>query len=76
MHLACAVGSRTVAILQSPSFDHWGPPEDGVWVYEPRGASAEEVLKVCLAKIRSTTSSWGDSLETRGDGFFKPSLTA
>ena len=45
MHLACAVGSRTVAIFQSSSFDHWGPPEDGVWVYEPGGASAGEVLK-------------------------------
>ena len=52
MHLACAVGSRTVAILQSPSFDHWGPPEDGVWVYEPRGASAGEVLSLsCQNKV-------------------------
>ena len=26
MHLACALGTRTVAIFQNPNFDHWAPP--------------------------------------------------
>ena len=52
MHLACAVGVRTVAIFQNPDFDHWGPPPNKVQIaYRPGGVSAEEVLKVSLAEL-------------------------
>jgi len=52
MHLACALGTRTVAIFQNPSFDHWGPPSSlGRVVYEPGGCSVEEVLRICHLEL-------------------------
>lgn len=51
MHLACALGTRTVAIFQNPSFDHWGPPNLAEIVHQPGGCSVEEVLSVCLETL-------------------------
>jgi ADP-heptose:LPS heptosyltransferase len=52
MHLACAVGVRTIAIFQNPNFERWGPsPNLGRIVYQPGGASPREVLEVCLQEL-------------------------
>ncbi len=62
MHLACALGTRTIAIFQNPNFDHWGPPPTlGRIVYQPGGCSAEEVLDVCLAELAYNLASVSDS---------------
>jgi heptosyltransferase-3 len=51
MHLACAVGVRTIAIFQTKAFTRWGPPpESARIVYCPQGGSVEEVEAVCLAE--------------------------
>ena len=52
MHLACGLGTRTVAIFQNPNFDHWGPPSSVARiVYQPGGCSAEEVFRICLEEL-------------------------
>ena len=52
MHLACALGTRTVAIFQEPNFDHWGPPPSlGRVVCQPGGCSVDEILRVCLLEL-------------------------
>lgn len=52
MHLACALGVRTIAIFQNSDFKRWGPPANMAQiVYEPGGVSAEEVLKISLAEL-------------------------
>jgi hypothetical protein len=52
MHLACAVGTRTVAIFQKADHRHWGPPESlARIVYRRGGATVEEVLNVCLEEF-------------------------
>ncbi len=57
MHLACAVGVRTVSIFLSPNFDHWAPPPNmGQIVYQPEGVSATEVLKISLAELSRAAS--------------------
>jgi heptosyltransferase-3 len=48
VHLACALGVRTVAIFLKDNFDRWGPPADlGRIVYREGGVSAEDVLEAC-----------------------------
>lgn len=52
MHLACALGVRTVAIFQNPNFERWGPPPSlGGIVYQPGGVSAKKVLEVCFQEL-------------------------
>lgn len=52
MHLACALGVRTVAIFQKSNFNRWGPPPSlGRIVYEPDGASPTEVLETCIREL-------------------------
>jgi ADP-heptose:LPS heptosyltransferase/protein-S-isoprenylcysteine O-methyltransferase Ste14 len=52
MHLACALGTRTVAIFQNRNFDRWGPPSNlAKIVHQPGGCSAEEVFTVCLEEL-------------------------
>lgn len=52
MHLACALGVRTVAIFQNPNFERWGPPPSlGRIVYQPGGVSARKVLEVCFQEL-------------------------
>ncbi len=50
MHLAYALGTRTVAIFLYPNFDRWGPP--GVRIaYQSSGCSPEEVLRICREEL-------------------------
>lgn len=52
MHLACALGVRTIAIFQNSDFKRWGPPASMAQIVcEPGGVSAEEVLKISLAEL-------------------------
>ncbi|MGH7769215.1 MAG: glycosyltransferase family 9 protein [Candidatus Binatia bacterium] len=52
MHLACAVGTRTVAIFQKADHRHWGPPESRARiVYRRGGASVEEILSACRQEL-------------------------
>jgi heptosyltransferase-3 len=52
MHLACAVGVRTIAIFQKPNFEHWRPPSNLCRVvYEPGGTLPEDVVKISLAEL-------------------------
>src|SRR5690349_5248431 len=51
MHLACAVGTRTVAIFQKADHRHWGPPpERARIVYRDGGATVAEVTQAALAE--------------------------
>ena len=53
MHLACALGVRTIAIFQNRDFTRWGPPVNIAQIaYEPGGISAEKVLKISLAELK------------------------
>lgn len=52
MHLASAVGVRTIAIFQKPDFDHWAPPPNLCRVlYEPRGILPEDVANIAVAEL-------------------------
>ena len=52
MHLACAVGTRTVALFQKPNFTRWGPPPDlARIVYEPGGPTVGGVLAACVEEL-------------------------
>jgi heptosyltransferase-3 len=52
MHLACAVGTRTVALFQQPNFKRWGPPSEvGRIVYDPEGLTPGDVLAVCVEEL-------------------------
>ena len=52
MHMAYALGIRTVAIFQYPNFDRWGPPADSAKVvYQPGGCSPEQVLRICRKEL-------------------------
>jgi ADP-heptose:LPS heptosyltransferase len=52
MHLACALGTRTVAIFQNRNFDRWGPPPSlAKIVHQPGGCSVEEVFTVGLEEL-------------------------
>src|SRR5262249_45294259 len=52
MHLACAVGTRTVALFQKPNFTRWGPPPDRARiVYEPGGPTVGGVLAACVEEL-------------------------
>ena len=54
--MACALGTRAVAIFQHASFDHCGPPPGlGRVVYQPKGCSPEEVLDAYLAELSPNT---------------------
>ena len=53
MHLACALGIRTIAIFQKADFRRWGPPpEMAKIIYNPEGVSADEVLNVSLEELQ------------------------
>lgn len=52
MHLASALGTRTVAIFRNNNFDRWAPPQTLARVlYQPDDCSAAEVLSACLAEL-------------------------
>jgi heptosyltransferase-3 len=49
MHLACAVGARTVAIFHKADHRHWGPPPNlARIVYRAEGATVADVVEACL----------------------------
>lgn len=52
MHLACALGVRTVALFLHQNFDRWGPPaEVARIVYRPDGCSVDDVLTACFEEL-------------------------
>ncbi|HEY3302209.1 MAG TPA: glycosyltransferase family 9 protein [Candidatus Binatia bacterium] len=52
MHLACAAGTRTVAIFQKADHRHWGPPESlARIIYRRSGATVEEILSACRQEL-------------------------
>lgn len=71
MHLACAVGVRTIAIFQNPNFERWGPPASlGRIVYELQGASARKVLEVCFQELShdfTSSNQCAESEEREGE---------
>jgi ADP-heptose:LPS heptosyltransferase len=50
MHLAYALGTRTIAIFLYPNFDRWGPPAVRI-AYQSGGCSSEEVLRICREEL-------------------------
>ena len=51
MHLACALGVRTIAIFQNRDFHRWGPPSHSARIlHDPKGVSVEAVEAACLAE--------------------------
>ena len=58
MHMACALGTRTVAMFQKPNFDRWSPPPDRAQIaYEPDGCSVNEVMRLCQVQLSATSKS-------------------
>jgi heptosyltransferase-3 len=52
MHLACALGVRTIAIFQNSDFPKWGPPlHSAKIVHDPKRVSVETVEAACLAEL-------------------------
>ena len=52
MHLACALGVRTIAIFQKINIERWGPPPNLCRIlYQPGGVLPNEVLEVSLAEL-------------------------
>jgi lipopolysaccharide heptosyltransferase III len=52
MHLACAVGARTVAIFQKADHRHWGPPPNlARIVYQDGGATVAAVVEACQEEL-------------------------
>lgn len=57
MHLACALGVRTVAIFQNRDFQRWGPPEHTARIiHDPAGVTAEAVAGACLAELSGSSA--------------------
>ena len=52
MHMACALGTRTVALFHKPNFDRWAPPPDLVQIaYEPNGCSVSKAITLCQLQL-------------------------
>ncbi len=52
VHLACALGVRSVVIFQKQNYKHWGPPENmAKIVYEQGGVPVESVIKTLLLEL-------------------------
>lgn len=52
MHLACALGVRTIAIFQNRDFHRWGPPPHRARiVHDSKGVSVETVERACFAEL-------------------------
>lgn len=52
MHLACALGVRTIAISRTKDFHRWAPPSHKARVvHDPKGDSVEAVEAACLAEL-------------------------
>jgi heptosyltransferase-3 len=58
MHLACALGVRTIAIFQNNNFNRWGPPsQTAKIVHDPKGVSVEIIVAACLAEFSALSNS-------------------
>ena len=58
MHLACALGVRTIAIFQNNNFNRWGPPSHAAKiVHDPKGVSVGTVEAACLAEFSALSES-------------------
>lgn len=54
VHLACALGVRSVVIFQKQNYKHWGPPESmAKIIYEQGGVPVESVLRTLLSELCS-----------------------
>ena len=52
MHLACALGVRTIGIFKNKDFHRWGPPSHNARIVHGRkGVSVEAVEAACLAEL-------------------------
>lgn len=59
VHVACALGVRTVAIFLQNNFDRWGPPSTlARIVYQDTGVSAEEVTEACRIELVDLSTRW------------------
>lgn len=57
MHVACALGVRTIAVFQNADFNRWGPPSHlARIVYDPQGVSVEMVEHYCMAELSQLRS--------------------
>jgi heptosyltransferase-3 len=58
MHLACALGVRTIGIFKNKDFHRWGPPSHNARiVHDPNGVSVEAVEAACLAELSDSNLS-------------------
>jgi heptosyltransferase-3 len=58
MHLACALGVRTVALFLKSDFRRWGPPSANARIlHDPEGVSLEKVEASCLAELSLLSAS-------------------
>ena len=56
VHLACALGIRTVAIFLKNNFNHWGPPAElARIVYREQGPTLDIVLKAYREELALAT---------------------
>ena len=54
LHLASALGVRTVAIFLKSNFDRWGPPPDlASIVFRESGVEVENVIEACRTELRA-----------------------
>ena len=52
LHLACALGVRTVAIFLNGNLDRWGPPAELCrLVYRESGVTVTDVLEACRIEL-------------------------
>jgi ADP-heptose:LPS heptosyltransferase len=52
VHLACALGVRTVAIFLKNNFRRWGPPSDlGHIVFRQSGVEVAQVVEACKSEL-------------------------
>lgn len=52
LHLACALGVRTVAIFLKDNFDRWGPPPElSRIVYRESGVTVADVVSACRIEL-------------------------
>jgi ADP-heptose:LPS heptosyltransferase len=59
VHVACALGVRTVAIFLQNNFDRWGPPSTlARIVYQDTGVSAAEVTEACRIELVDLSTRW------------------
>lgn len=57
MHLACALGVRTLALFLKRNFQHWGPPSNiAQIIYRSEGIGVEDVVKAAVSELCNVSS--------------------